>query len=54
MRKIELDEKLNIPFSQKPDRGISKNYRDIILIAINAKVYNALLLNPIQPEVKIS
>ena len=31
----------------KGDLGIEKNYRDISLTAIAAKVYNNLLLNPI-------
>ena len=36
-----------LPFFKKSDFGITKNYRDITLTAIAAKIYNALLLNHI-------
>ena len=41
-----------LPFPKKGDLGIAKNYRGITLTAIAAKVYNALLLNRIRPEVE--
>ena len=39
------------PFPKKGDLGIAKNYRGITLTSIAAKIYNALLLNCIQPEI---
>ena len=41
-----------LPFLETSDLRISKNYRGITLTAIAAKVYNTLLLNRIQPEIK--
>ena len=41
-----------LPFLKKGDLGITKNYRGITLNSIVAKVYNALLLNYIQPEIE--
>ena len=41
-----------LPFPQKGDLGITKNYRGITLTPIAAKVYNTLLLKCIEPEVK--
>jgi len=41
-----------LPFPKKGDLGIAKNYRGITLTAIAAKIYNALLLNRIQPEIE--
>ncbi|XP_029633761.1 uncharacterized protein LOC115209477 [Octopus sinensis] len=39
-------------FPKKGDIGVSKTYRGIILTAKSAKVYNAMLLNPIRSEIK--
>ena len=39
-------------FLKKGDFGITNNYSGITLIAISAKIYNALLLSHIQPEIK--
>ena len=36
----------------KGNLGITKNYKGRTLTAITVKVYNALLLNHIQPEVE--
>ena len=41
-----------LPFLQKGNLGITKDYRSIILTAIAAKVYNAQLLNCIWCEVE--
>ena len=41
-----------LPYPKKFDLGITKNYRDITLTFITAKVYNALLLNHIKLEIK--
>ena len=41
-----------LPFLKKVDLGIPSNYRGITLIAIAVKIYNKLLLNCIQSEVK--
>ena len=41
-----------LPFPKKSDPRITKTYRDITLTATSAKVYNALLLNCIWPEIK--
>ena len=40
-----------LPFSKKGDLGLAKNYRGKILISIAAKIYNALLRNPIEPKI---
>ena len=40
-----------IPFSKKGDFGLAKNYRGITLTSIAAKIYNALLLNRIEPKI---
>ena len=40
-----------LPFPKKGDLGLASNYRGITLTSIAAKIYNALLLNRIQPEV---
>ena len=45
-----MDKKLNPPFPKKGSIGIAKNYRSITLTFIVAKIYNALLLNRIEPE----
>ena len=39
------------PFPKKGDRRLAKNYRDIILTSIAAKIYNALLRNRIEPKI---
>ena len=39
-------------FPWKGDIGIAKNYQGITLTNIAAKIYNALLLNCIQPEIE--
>ena len=41
-----------LPFPKKGDLGKSSNYRGITLNSIAVKIYNALLLNWIQPEMK--
>ena len=40
------------PFSKKDDLGITKKYKSITLTAIAAKVYNAILLHSIKPEIE--
>ena len=47
-----MDKSCILPFPQKCDLGIVKNYRGIILTSIAAKVYNALLLNRIESEIE--
>ena len=39
----------NLPFLKKSDLGITENYKGVIL---TAKVYNALFLHHMQPEIK--
>ena len=46
----ELAKGLIFPFSKKGDFRIIKNYKGIALIAIAAKIHNALLLNRIQSQ----
>ena len=41
-----------LPFSKKSDIGITKNYWGITLTSIADKIYNALLLNYIEPEIE--
>ena len=41
-----------LPFPKKGDIGKTSNYRGITLTSIAAKIYNALLLNRIQPEME--
>ena len=41
-----------LPFPKKGDLGLTSNYRGITLTAIAAKIYNAMLLNRIQPEIE--
>ena len=40
-----------VPFPEKGDLGLAKNYRGITLISIAAKIYNALLRNRIEPKI---
>ena len=40
-----------LPFPKKGDLGLAKNYRDITLTSITAKIYNALLHNSIEPKI---
>ena len=40
-----------LPFPKKGDLGLAKNYRGITLTSIAAKIYNALLLNRIEPKI---
>ena len=40
-------------FPKKGDIGLAKNYRDITLTSIAAKIYNALLRNRIEPKIDI-
>ena len=42
----------NLPFLQKGDLRIAKNHQSIILTSIAVKMYNALLLNCIKPEIE--
>ena len=39
-----------LPFPKKGDLGLAKNYRDITLTSIAAKIYPALLHNCIKPK----
>ena len=39
-------------FLMKCDLGIAKNYRGITLTVVAAKIYNALFLYCIQPEIE--
>ena len=41
-----------LPFPNKGDHGLTKNYRDITLTSIAAKIYNALLRNRIEPKIE--
>ena len=41
-----------LPFPKKGDLSKTSNYRGITLTSIAAKIYNALLLNRIQPEME--
>ena len=41
-----------LPFPKKGDIGKTSNYIGITLTSIAAKIYNALLLNRIQPEME--
>ena len=41
-----------LPFSKRGDLGIALNYRSITLTSITVKIYNALLLNHIEPEIE--
>ena len=49
---ISSDQSCVLSFSKKGDLRIAKNYRDISLTSITAKIYNALLLNRIEPEIE--
>ena len=40
-----------LPFPKKGDLGLAKNYRGITLTSIEAKIYNALLCNHIEPKI---
>ena len=40
-----------LPFPKKGDLRLAKNYRDITLTSIAAKIYNALLRNRIEPKI---
>ena len=42
-----------LPFPKKGDLGISKNYRGITLTSTVAEIYNALLLNRIEPKIEM-
>ena len=41
----------NLPFPKKGDLRLAKNYRDIILTSIAAKIYNVLLRNRIETKI---
>ena len=41
-----------MPFPKRGDLGKTSNYRGITLFFTAAKIYNALLLNRIQPEME--
>ena len=41
-----------LTFLKKSDLGIAKNYRGITPTSIAAKIYNALLLNCVEPEIE--
>ena len=40
-----------LPFPEKDDLRLAKNYRGITLTSIAAKIYNALLRNCIEPKI---
>ena len=40
-----------LPFPKKGDLGLAKNYRDITLTSLAAKIYNALLRNCIETKI---
>ena len=40
-----------LSFPKKGDLGLAKNYRGITITSIAAKIYNALLRNPIEPKI---
>ena len=40
-----------LPFPKKGDLGLAKNYREITLTSIAAKIYNVLLRNRIEPKI---
>ena len=42
-----------LPFPKKGDLGLAKNYWNITLTSIAAKIYNALLRNRIEPKIDI-
>ena len=41
-----------LPFPKKNDLSLAKNYRGITLTFIEAKTYNALLQNHIEPKLE--
>ena len=41
-----------LPFPEKSDLGLAKNYRGITLTSIAAKIYNALPQNRIDPKIE--
>ena len=41
-----------LPFPKKDDLGIAKNYHNITITFIAAKIYNALLRNRIEPKIE--
>ena len=47
-----IDKGCILPFHQKGDFGIAKNYQVITLTSIAAKIYNALLHNHIQSKIE--
>ncbi len=47
-----MDEGMHPPLPKKGDLGLAKNDRSITLTSIAAKVYNALLLKRIEPEIE--
>ena len=40
-----------LPFTKKGNLRLAKNYRGITLMAIVAKIYNAVLCNRIEPKI---
>ncbi len=46
-----MDEGMHPPFPKKGDLGLAKNYRDITLTSIAAKIYNALQRNRIELKI---
>ena len=51
-QKIDGQRTASAHFSKKGDLGITKNYRGISHTSIVAKIYNVLLLNSIEREIK--
>ena len=47
-----MDKGLHLSFPQKGDLAIAKKYQSITLTSIAAKIYNALPLNRIEPEIE--
>ena len=48
----KIDGQRDASFPKKGDLGLAKNYRDITLTSIVAKIYNALLHNCIKPKIE--
>ena len=47
-----MDEGMHPPFPKKGDLGLAKNFQDLTLTSIAAKIYNALLRNRIEPKIE--
>ena len=47
-----MDKGCILPFLKKVNFGLAKNYRGITLTSTEAKIYNALLRNRIEPQIE--